>query len=112
MSNLEHTGAVELVGRVLDYRASALLEDFADGASRSHDATTLEILEPPHRNGARLSIYHDQPEPERSLWRLPGATLRFTIDEDLLGEGVQIFSGAARDVFVISTGGRDEPHAP
>jgi hypothetical protein len=104
MSNPDHSDKIEIIGRVLEYSMNALMDDFADGKHRSHDATILEILEPPARKGEQLIIYHDQSAANASPWRSVGATLRFTIDEDLIGEGVQIFSGAARDVSTISGG--------
>jgi hypothetical protein len=101
MINSDHLGEVELIGRVLEYSASALMEDFADGAYRSHDATTIELFEPTSMSGTRLTIYHDKPMSEHSPWRRVGGVLRFRIEEELLGEDMQIFSGAAHDLTVI-----------
>ena len=87
---------VRIQGRVLKYGISALMEDFAGGGHRSHDATTLQIVAPPRLKDSRMVIYHDTPADPQSLWREVGATIEFDLDAELLIDGVQIFSGAAR----------------
>ncbi len=89
---------VRIQGRVLKYGISALMEDFAGGEHRSHDATTLQVLSPPGLKDTRMVIYHDTPADPQSLWREVGATIDFNLDAELLVDGVQIFSGAARDL--------------
>lgn len=99
MNHSDHLGEVELTARVLEYATSALMEDFAGGAHRNHDATRLEIIEPTRVKGTRLVIYHDKAMPEYSPWRRVGTVLRFRIDEELIGAGMQTFSGAVRDLI-------------
>ena len=94
MAAAQETG-IDVRGRVLSYRRSALMEDFAGGGHRSHDATTLEIHAPERVKGSRMVIYHDTPPDPQSIWREVGAMLEFHLDADLLAEGVQVFSGAA-----------------
>ena len=96
MNEVGGASEISMRGRVLGYGTSALMEDFAGGGHRSHDATTLELLDPPRLKGARLVIYHDTPADPQSLWREVGATIEFDLDAELLIDGVQIFSGAAR----------------
>lgn len=98
MNEVGGASEISMRGRVLGYGTSALMEDFAGGGHRSHDATTLELLDPPRLKGARLVIYHDTPADPQSLWRQIGATLDFHLDADMLADGVQVFSGAARDL--------------
>jgi len=93
MAAAQETG-IDVRGRVLSYRLSALMEDFSGGGHRSHDATALEIQVPERLKGSRLVIYHDTPPDPKSIWREVGATLEFHLDADLLAEGVQVFSGA------------------
>lgn len=86
---------IEIRGRVVDYRPHALMDDFAGGGHQSFDAATLEVLAPPRLRGSRLTIYQDPAAAADSPWRQVGAVLAFTLDEGLLAEGVQVFSGAA-----------------
>ena len=83
-----------------DYSAGAMMEHDADGAHRSFDATVLELFAPPHLRGRALTIYHDAPLAQDSPWRAPGLVLNFTIDADLLAQGMQLFTGAVRDLRV------------
>jgi hypothetical protein len=93
-----HKGEIDISARVVEYLPHALMDHFLGGGHQSFGATTLEVLAPSRLNGSRLVIYHDPPAAEGSPWRRVGAALSFTIDEDLLAEGGQIFSGAANNL--------------
>jgi hypothetical protein len=102
MSASGHKGEIEIRARVVEYHPHALMDHFTGGGHQSFGATTLEVLAPSRLNGSRLAIYHDPPAAESSPWRKVGAVLTFTIDEDLLAEGGQIFSGAANNLRAVS----------
>jgi hypothetical protein len=98
MSACEHTGEIEIRARVVEYHPHALMDRLAGGGHQSFGATTLDILAPSRLSGSRLAIYHEPPMADDSPWRRIGAMLSFTIDEHLLAEGRQVFSGAVNNL--------------
>lgn len=94
MSNEPDAGAVEVLGLVLEFKASAMVDRYAGGGHRSFGASTLELLAPPRLKGRRLAVYHDHAPPED--WRSVGAVLAFSIDAHYLDGDRQIFAGAVR----------------
>jgi hypothetical protein len=93
---------ISIRARVARYLTRALVNHFDGGRYEAFDATILEVLEPSRLTGCRLTIHHDRPAAEDGPWRTIGPVLSFTIDENLLAEGTQIFSAAANNLRVAS----------
>jgi hypothetical protein len=92
--------SVELRALVVGYNPSAAFDDYADGTHGRFGATQLEVLSPQRFERRRFSVYHEDEVAQESPWRATGSVLRFSLDEDLLDEGVQVFAGAARGLGV------------
>jgi hypothetical protein len=92
------TAEVELRALVAGYDASAAVDDYDDRTHQRFGATRLEILAPERLKHRILAIYHDSPVDNSSPWRAIGSVLSFSLDQELLEEGVQVFAAAARGV--------------
>src|SRR5262245_38874176 len=85
-----------LEARITEHLAGAMFEHFADGSFAMYAATVLEVEAPPAERGRVLTLFHDGPVEEGSLWIEVGARVRFEIPTDSLAPDRQVFAGAVR----------------
>ena len=94
MSNEPYAGDVEVLGLMLELKASAMVDRYAGGGHHNFGASMLELLAPARFKGRGLAIYHDHAPPDE--WREVGSVLAFTIDTQHLDGDRQVFAGAVR----------------
>jgi len=86
----------EVVATIVGYDANVLQYEYDDGTSESLDGTEMTIISPQGMAGQPLFIFHNFPiDNPDSLWRKPGAKVRFLIPTEML----QPADGSSYDIF-------------
>jgi hypothetical protein len=86
----------EVVATIVGYDTNVLQYDYGDGTFESLDGTEMTIISPESMAGQTLFIFHNVPiDNPDSLWRKPGAKVRFLIPAEML----QPADGSSYDIF-------------
>lgn len=83
---------------VESYIPNAMTDHYETGAPATFDATVIKIIAPATMRDRSISIFHDRPQPQDSLWCRQGTRVLLRVESDLLDEGVHVFSGAILDI--------------
>lgn len=98
------TAPVEVRAAVVAYREDAMHDSYDDGGFASFDASDLRVEAPEAWRGRDLTVYHDRPAAEDSVWREPGARLRFWLRGSDLAPGRRVFAGGLDAVERLDDG--------
>jgi hypothetical protein len=101
-------GAADMARLTVEVRKfvpQAMHDNFGPGETAVYDATDLLVIDPPETRGRILRVFHehehDREVPADSPWRRVGQRLRMRLPRAMLAPGIQIFSGAVRDLEPI-----------
>ena len=88
-------GNIQIVAEVTAFHPQGMFDDFADGTSAVYDLTVLTVREPADLAGKTVSVMHDTPAPEGSVWREVGAFATFEVDRSAVGNDAVTVNAAA-----------------
>ena len=88
-------GKVRVVAEVTAFHPQGMADDYADGTSAVYDLTVLTVREPADLAGKTVSVMHDTPAPEGSIWRAVGAFATFEVDRSAVGNDAVTVNAAA-----------------
>lgn len=88
-------GKVRVVAEVTAFHPQGMFDDFADGTSTAYDLTVLTVREPADLAGKTVSVVHDTPAPEGSIWRVVGAFATVEVDRTAVGNDAVTVNAAA-----------------
>lgn len=94
---------IEIEALIEVYMPNAMTDQYESGPPVTFDATVIKVTSPASLSGKSISILHDHPQPEGSLWRQQGVTISLHIETDLLKDSQLLFSGAVSDIKRIET---------
>ena len=94
---MEHD-RTRIEGIVRQFIPNAMTDHSGSGRFASYDATEIQVLLPKTLEGRILTIFHEEPIPEESIFRKPAKKLRFFIDKRNLSADRMIFDGALEDL--------------
>lgn len=89
---------IEIEALVESYMPNAMTDQYESGPPITFDATVIKVTSPPTMRNRLISILHDHPQPESSLWRQQGANILLRIETDSIEDGQLLFSGAVSDI--------------